>query len=222
VKLLIPALLLLLGLWDAGAQTANKKQDRPQFMGRKVTIIEPKIDANGFPKDPVSVCVDGPPQRQCYTAPEGFGRIPMVEVIQVDRDTPALFFSAESTGGSGWQIHFALLRPGTGGDLLDLLNEKASNQSQHAFWTDSTISDAAIFVTANFVWGPDEAHYDKHRYIISAFVRQPSIIGDPYYLADQYMTVRKYDLDKDDILASEKPEILARLRRVKAANSKTR
>jgi hypothetical protein len=38
-----------------------------------------------------------------------------------------------------------------------------------------------------------------------------------YYLEDRYMTVRKYDLDNNaGILGSEKPEILARLRRVKA------
>jgi len=37
-----------------------------------------------------------------------------------------------------------------------------------------------------------------------------------YSLEDQYMTVRRYDLDaKDDVLASEKQEILARLKRVK-------
>ncbi len=41
-----------------------------------------------------------------------------------------------------------------------------------------------------------------------------------YYLEDQYMTAVKYDLDGHpglDILAAEKQEILARLRRAKAA-----
>ena len=46
------------------------------------------------------------------------------------------------------------------------------------------------------------------------------VVGDPYYyyyLEDRYMTIHKYDLDADaNILASEKQEILARLRRVKA------
>jgi len=84
---------------------------------------------------------------------------------------------------------------------------------------DFSISDAQIFVMANYVWGPDEAHYDNHRYIISAYVRKPSSILDDlyYYLEDRYMTVHKYDLDANaDILGSEKQEILARLRRVKA------
>jgi len=71
-------------------------------------------------------------------------------------------------------------------------------------------------VTAtSFVRGPDEAHYDPHRYLVSAYVLKPS---SHYYLEDRYMTVRKFDLEsKVDFLASEKQEILARLRRAKAA-----
>jgi hypothetical protein len=134
---------------------------------------------------------------------------------------PALLFSAATGGVSGWTIHFALLRPGTGKDLEDLFIEdmSVSNQSRHAFWHDSAISDAQIFVTADYVWGPDESHYSEHRYIISAYVLKPSSILDDsyYYLEDRYMTVQKYDLEgKADVLASEKQEILARLRKVKA------
>jgi len=145
----------------------------------------------------------------------------MVDVIQLDKETPALFFSAASGGVSGFGIHFALLRPGNGKDLenLFLSDTSVSNQSQHAFWTDPTVSDAPIFVTADFVWGPDESHYSPHRYITSAYVRRTSSIVDGLYycLEDRYMTARTYDLDSNaDILAAEKPEILARLKRVKA------
>ena len=93
-----------------------------------------------------------------------------------------------------------------------------SNQSEHAFWNDSTVSDSPIFLTADFVWGP-ESHYEEHRYIISVYVRKPSSIVDGryYHLEDRYMTTRKYDLDANaDILNSEKLEILARLHRIKA------
>jgi len=86
-------------------------------------------------------------------------------------------------------------------------------------WNDSTISDAQIFVTADYVWGPDEGHIFEHRYIISLYVRKPSTMIDGlyYYLEDRYMTIRKYDLDANaDILNSEKLEILARLHRIKA------
>jgi hypothetical protein len=43
------------------------------------------------------------------------------------------------------------------------------------------------------------------------------INGTYYWLDDQYLTVRKYDLEENtDILTSEKQEILARLARAKA------
>ena len=214
-KLIIPVVLLFFVSKDIGGQSL------PKFMGRKVTIIEPERDEDGFfPKGPASVCVEGPPQRQCYTAPQAFGNSPAVAVVQLEKDMSALLFSAASGGVSGWQIHFALLRPGTGKDLQDLFMSDISvaNQSQHAFWSDLSISNAQIFVTAEFVWGPDEGHYGEHRYIISAYVVRPSSIVDDlyYYLEDRYMTARKYDLDaKVDILASEKQEILARLRRLR-------
>jgi hypothetical protein len=192
----------------------------PRFMGREVTIIEPEVDADGFfPKGPASVCVNGP-QQQCYTAPKDFGRSPAVTVVQLEKDVPALLFSAASGGVSGFQIHFALLRPGTGKDLQNLFisDMELANQNQHAFWTDLSISDAKIFVTAEYIWGPEEGHYGKHRYIISAFVRRSSSILDDrfYYLDDRYMTAHNYDLGANaDILGSEKQDIITRLRRVK-------
>jgi hypothetical protein len=215
-KILIPAVLIILSSMAPG-------QGLPKFMGREVTIMEPeKADADGFfPKGPASVCIEGPPQGQCYTAPDGIGNNPKVDLVQIEKDLPALLFSAGSGGVSGWTVHFALLRPGTGKNLenLFLSDPSVSNQSQHAFWNDSTISDAPIFLTADFVWGPDEGHYGEHRYIISAYVRRPSSLLNNlgYFLEDRYMTVRRYDLDANaDILTSEKQEILARLARVKA------
>jgi hypothetical protein len=199
------------------------------FMGHAVTIVEPELDADDFPKgsDPrVTVCVESVPQRQCYTSPTGYARNPKVSVVQVQKNIPALFLSVESWGVSGWPIHFGLLRPGIGKDLEDLFRSgvEVSNQNQHAFWTDSTISAAPIFVVADFKWGPDEGHYGDHRYIISAYVSRYSqdLEGDLYYLNDQFMTSRKYDLDdkKTNILDSEKLEILARLRRAKAVSER--
>ena len=194
-------------------------------MGRKVTITTPGTDPDGFfPKGPASVCIEGAP-RQCYTMPEDFGRNTSATVVNLAKDDPALLFSADGGGVSGWQTHFALLRPNPGDVLEDLFLPviSISNQNQYAFWADPAISDARIFVTAEDVWGPDEPHYGEHRFIISVCVRTtpPSSLEGFYHLEDRYMTVRKYNLDpdvKDDILASEKPEILARLLRVKQAN----
>jgi hypothetical protein len=191
-----------------------------EFLGRRITITRPQLTDDGYnPKGPASVCLEGPPEPQCYTAPKDFGRDPGVTVVQIERDNPALLFSADSGGVSGWNVHFALLRPGTGKDLNDLLNVSAANQNQHAFWDVPEFSEAKIFVTANFVWGPDEGHYDPHRYTISVYVLEhPQRIGIvSYYLKDRYMTVRKYSQDaNDDILGAEKSEIFAHLRRIKA------
>ncbi|HWE00702.1 MAG TPA: hypothetical protein VG345_16740 [Bryobacteraceae bacterium] len=192
-----------------------------------MTITEPEHGPDpedNYPRGPASVCLEGPPQRQCYTAPNGFGNGPSISVIQLEKGAPALFFSAGTGGVSGFAIQFALLRPGEGERLEDLFTPDmaVSNQSQYAFWSDPAISHSPIFVTANYAYGADEAHYDKHRYTISAYVSKPStLIGDGYYyLEDRYMTVHKYDLDRnDDVLASERKEILSRLRRVKAAGS---
>jgi hypothetical protein len=200
-------------LGSAGAQPL------PKFMGRQVTILEPK-HLDDFPLGPASVCLEGP-LRQCYTAPQGFGNNPTVAIVQLQKDVPAILFSAETGGNSGSEIHFALLRPGTGKDLEDLFAADASvsNQSQHAFWTDSEVSPAPIFLTAEYVYGPGEGHYGAHRYVVSSYVLGSSMADQRlYYLQDRYMTVRKYDLDaKADVLASEKPTTLSRLRRVKAA-----
>jgi hypothetical protein len=193
-KPIIFGALLSLGV-NAGAQSAARDGDTLKFMGREVTITEPERDTDGFfPKGPASVCLEGPPQRRCYTAPSDFGNEPSVAVVQLE-DMPALLFSAAGGGVSGWAIYFALLRPGTGKNLQNLFLSgiSISNQSQHAFWTDTAVSAAPIFVTADYVWGPDECHYSEHRYIISAYVRKPSSLLDDryYYLEDRYMTVQK-------------------------------
>ena len=219
-NLTIVAIALLLPS-PTSAQSLRLRQPIPKFLGHDVTVLEPETDADGFhPKGPASICVESMPQRQCYTAPDGFGREPSVELVQVEKEIPALLFSAASGGVSGWEIHFALLRPGTGKDLNDLFSSRTSvsNLSQHEFWNDSTISAAKIFVTADFVWGSDESHYDGHRFIISAYaLKHPALTGDlAYYLEDRYMTARKYDLDaNENVLTSEKREIIARLRRLR-------
>jgi hypothetical protein len=205
----------------ATAQTSGAEKKLPKFEGREVTLIEAEFDADGFPKSPASVCLEAPPQRQCYQAPKSHGVAPEVSLVQVEKGLPALFFSASTRGGSGYLIHFALLRPGTGKDLEDLFwsDPSVSSQSDHAFWKDETISDAPIFLTAEYIWGPSEGHVDDHRYIVSAYVWSFSslIVNQGYFLQDRYMTARRYTV-ADKILDGEKPDILARLRRLKADN----
>ena len=208
-------LLVFLGIRSTAGQAL------PKFMGRDITINKPETTDDGFPKGPASVCVEGPPQRQCYTAPKEHGLSPTVTVVQLEKGAAAILFSASSGGVSGWGIHFALLRRGTGKDLENLFfgPVSVSNQSQYTFLKDSAISDAPIFIVADGVGGPDEGPHSEHRFIISAYSRRfpPVSYDSSYYLADQYMTIRKYDSEANvDIIGSEKEEILARLRRVKA------
>jgi len=227
------AALLFLGA-NASAQTVRRDGDVTTLLGRRVTATEgerdPRDPDGDFPKGPASVCLEAPPQQQCYTAPteyyadrtvtvaKAYGNDPTVSVVQVGKDMPALLFSVAAGGTSGWSIHFALLRPGAGTELKDLFPSdlSVSNQSQHEFLSDPTISDAQIFVTADYAVSPGESHYGEHRYIISAYFLGAPEFGLFYYLGDRYMTVRKYDLDGGaDVLASEKQEILTRLLRVK-------
>ena len=133
-------------------------QDLPKFQGRQVTVTKPELDPDGFfPKGPATVCLEGPPQRRCYTAIDKYGNNPAVSVVKLNGSESALFFSAESGGISGFSIYFALLEPGTGKDLQNILFiSPVSNQSQHAFWTEPSISEAPVFVTADYSLGPNE------------------------------------------------------------------
>jgi hypothetical protein len=206
--------------------------DPATYLGRQVTVVDPGTEGpDGFyPKGEAKVCVQGRQGQDCYKAPKGFGRTPGLSVVELRKGELALFFEAASGGVSGWNIHFALLEfcdrdqfPCGVDELRNLLPYElaVSNQSQHALWELPEISDSKVFLTADGVWGPREAHYTDHRYIVSAYVRRPDDFdGRSYYLADQFMSVRSYGYkngELDDVLGAEKPEILARLERVKAS-----
>ncbi len=208
--------------------------DQVTYLGRQVTVVDPGTqDPDGFyPKGEAKVCVQGQQEKDCYTAPKGVGREPSLSVVELRKGESALFFEAASGGVSGFSLHLALLEfcdrvqfPGCKVDQLDDLfpyELDVSNQSQHAWWDLPEISDSKVFLTADYVWGPREAHYSDHRFIVSVYVRRPDDFNElTYYLADRFMTVRLYgyknDGELDDVLGAEKQEILARLKRVKAS-----
>jgi hypothetical protein len=192
---------ILLCAWTLFAQLPLK------FMGRAVTITKPtQWD------QPASICLEGL-DRQCYRAPEDYGTEPRAVLVQLDENTPAVLFAASTGGAASFDTHFALLREGRGAKLRNLFPPEMSlpNQGEHSFWNAPSISGSKIFVTASYVLGEDEAHFFEHRYMISTYVRRGP---DLYQLADQYTTIHKYDAAKDHILDAERPEILARLKRV--------
>lgn len=224
VKLFAAGVSLVLATATLG-QRASESRKGLTFPGRQVTVTSPGSDDDGFPKGTASLCIEGPPVRQCYSAGGGnypIGNNPTATIVNLRKGEPALLFTAESGGTSGWTIEFALLRPEPGTEKLnDLFLDDASvsNQSQHAFWSLPAISDALVFVTADFVEGLGEAHYQAHRYMVSSYAYMldtSGLIDGPHYtLQDRYMTTRHYDLEKDDVLASEKQEVIARLIRVR-------
>jgi len=196
---------------------ALSAQSSVKFQGQDVILTEPKPADSGAP---ASVCVEWPEQHQCYTTPQGYGHSPEASTVRISKDMEALLFSATTGGTSGYGIHFALLTKGAGRELQDLFfaTIEASDQSRHALWNEPAISDSRIFVLAEFVWGANEATHAAHRYLISTYVRKSTPVFDiaHYYLEDRYMTTQTYDpQSKVDILATEKPEILARLARLK-------
>jgi len=74
-RVVISAIFLYLAAKDIDAQSTPSK-DLPKFLGREVTIVGPELDADGFPKGSdarATVCVEGLPQRQCYTPLPHFG-----------------------------------------------------------------------------------------------------------------------------------------------------
>jgi hypothetical protein len=205
-------------------QSARERRQTFRFAGRGVVVTEPELVDDGFyVKGPASVCLEGPPRRQCYTAPGDYGRAPRAEVVWVDKSTERLLFTAASGGVSGFLVHFALLQPGAGAgaELEDFaLKISLSEQGKHRFVTYPSLSNAMVLLTADYVWGMDEAHHGAHRYIISAYLwRQSSETGDfRYVLSDQYMTLRKYDEGQGNrFFGAEEAEIVARLKRVVAA-----
>ncbi len=189
-------------------------QTVPKFMGREVVVDGPERESDSGPAaSPAKLCLEGPPQEQCYAAPKDFGWSPRVEVVQFAKDRSALLFSASTGGVSGRGIHYALLAPDSGNELDDLFlgGVSISNQGRTAFWSEPDLSDTKIFVTADFVWGAGEGHYGDHRFTMSAYLWT----GSYYSLADRYITSGWYsEAANDDILGSEKAEILARLKKV--------
>ncbi|HEV2202182.1 MAG TPA: hypothetical protein VGR73_20370 [Bryobacteraceae bacterium] len=207
-------------------------QEKPvtEFMGRKVTLTEPALAADGLSSQgPATVCLEAPPRRQCFTPPQDFGRFPSLTVVELKKGMSALFFSAASGGVSGFAIRYAILQPGAGKDLEDLLwsgsdsGVTLSDQSEDALWKEPSISEAPIFLTAERFWGPEEPHFGDFRFMVSTYLLRfrPDSESFHYDLEDQYLTARRYPTvfvgtERPSLLDSEKPEILARLKRVKA------
>ena len=193
------------------------------FNGQPVTIKGATNDDASMAKThgpPASLCIGKASSKICYEAPKEYWVAPKAEIVQIDKNTPAILFTAESYGVAGWQVHLALLHHEPGQGLTDLFfgHVARPNQGQHRFFSDPEISPVPIFLTASYIWGMDEARFSKHRYMISVYVWKYSqySLNHRYTLADSYMTQNFYEDPGSgiDILAAEAPEWKSRLRRV--------
>jgi len=192
------------------------------FMGQRIVITKSEIDLIGAPLGPATICLESTGQRQCYTPAKSdvpFGLDPKVNVVSLGAGKQALLFTAvASAGGSGSSKHLALLQPGKGRYLNNLLPSGLSvsgEQSEYQFWSEPSISPAPLLVIADYVGGEGETHFSSHRFRISTFVLSATM---PYYgLRDEYLTSTKYpsldETDKINVLSHERAEIIARLKR---------
>lgn len=56
------------------------------FEGRPIEVSTPASDDMGFhPLGRTTLCVEGPPRRQCYASPEGYGFRPEVKLIELSK-----------------------------------------------------------------------------------------------------------------------------------------
>ena len=159
------------------AFAADTQSALPKFMGRKVTVTDPAPMMVSFPKN-----------RRAFVS-----KAPSATVLYDARRFWKIARGNDRSGGKGLDVF-----------LSDIT---ISNQSKHEFWNLPQLSNAPVFATADYVWGPDESHYSEHRYLVSTYTRRSSPLLDGlfYYLEDRYMTTRKYGEDSH-ILNSEKPE----------------
>jgi pimeloyl-ACP methyl ester carboxylesterase len=207
-----------------------------EFEGHQVTLMKPGLDANDLAEETARVCFDVTSTPQCYSPQhepgsgwgpdQPIGTFPELMPMNLGGGRSALLFTVVARSyGSGATVHYALLRPGRLGSIENLLPPDLvlSEISEQDFWSDPSISDAPLLVTADFVWnGISEGHFSDHRFTVSAYTlaEDPNIPGRfNYVLEDRYLTARKYQIASPDasdhVLDAERPEILARLKRVK-------
>jgi hypothetical protein len=208
---------VILSFFLAYAGLAQESQSI-RFRGQQVDLTKPTGDKDcpAATDSAAKLCLR--PSGICYTPPKNnpqYGFEPTAKIIDLNTKQDAIFFSATSSAcGSGSLTYLALLdiRFGKLDNLLS--NVTVSNQGEYKILREPTLSDSAIIVVADALWGDGETHFARHRFLISSYFlgRQT-----PYYfLRDQYVTSMKYpsldEVDKITVIEAERPQIMLRLR----------
>jgi hypothetical protein len=186
-----------------------------------VEVTKGSVDEDGVPTGSASVCLVSKASRECYTPPQHdppFGLRAEANTVPLRKGFDALLFRADAwAGGSGILTTLALL-VSREGRLVNLLPDVAlTNQSEYRFWNEAAISDTALFVTADYVWGENESHFGRHRYRVTTYSFSKEL--QEYAIRDEYLTLKKYagydQAETITVLEPEKQEVLSRLRRQK-------
>jgi len=88
-----------------------------------------------------------------------------------------------------------------------------TEQGEYRFWGEPSVSDTALLVLADYVFGDGETHFSAHSFRIDSYVFSSEVRH--YQLRDEYVTSKKYpsldEVDSITVLEQEKPEVLRRL-----------
>jgi hypothetical protein len=184
-----------------------------------------KVDLDGLPTGAARLCLNARPTH-CYSLPNGrndvqsgiefeFGLEPKTERASVQGGGSLILFSATfSGGGSGTLDELALLRYERDGTMRNLLPVvQLTEQGEHAIWQLPSISPMPVLVTAEYVWGKGETHFEQHLFEIRAYLYD--LASQSYAEKIMYRTSRRYpsldEVDQVNVLTPERNEILRQL-----------
>lgn len=159
--------------------------------------------------------------RECFVAPVDYGSNPRAELVELRPGKSALLFRVSaSASGSGTSTMLSMLDLKDGRFVTLAPDIRLSEQSEYAFWREPEISDAPILVTADYIAGPGETRFAKHRFRIQVFVVDATRAADAspeYILRLEYVTDHFYpsfdEVSKIDVLSHERKAVLERLKR---------
>jgi hypothetical protein len=177
------------------------------------------VGADGLPTGAARLCLDTQRAR-CYALPGKqsdmqFGLEPKVERISGQRGGPLILFSATfSGGGSGTLDELALVRHEQDGTLRNLLPVvQLTEQGDRAIWQLPSVSPMPVLLTADYVWGKGETHFEQHLFEIRAYLYDST--SQTYEEKLRYRTSHRYpsldEVDHVNVLIPERAEILRRL-----------
>jgi hypothetical protein len=195
--------------------------------GAQYRVVPGRVNSDGFPTTPASVCLSDTGTAHCYTPPEydknsPFGLDPRTETIgHLDGKNLTLFTARFSAANGNDATNYALLME-RDGEFVNLLPKmQLTNQSDFQIWNLLEFSDMPMLLTADFIWDPYGSHaegdtrFGNHQYTIHVLIFDHTT--GRYVERIQYVTEKYYRgldaLDSIRIIDPEKKKILLRLRK---------